>query len=755
MSFKNKWIMILFAFFMLMMQWNRVKAKSSPKSNTSISVRNNNIYIFHGQELLLKIDAIDFNFVAPISLNLEGNKSNGYDITAVYPAVAKYRNSNSRLKIKIKVTIMNGSVHFYANPSWAHNVTIHLADRDEHYFGVLERLYPDNIKSPDLTGDVVPVDILGNGDQYHENYSDAWSAFFMSNKGYASFYDTFAKGIYRFGKNEETELYHHTGKLNWYVIPGKNGDQMLSKYYKIIGNPKYIPIWACGPIVWRDQNNGGAKEILSDIQHMTDLKIPLTGWFVDRPYSNGADEWSKMDFNSKFADPAKWIGEINHKYGLQFMTWVGSLTFSDKKFPRLLPNYKGYIDLTNPKADNEFERRLTKNQYAYNVRGHKMDRGDEEFPEMAKWYNHTPRAEHRNKYIYLYAKEINKFLKDSFGKDQFNFARAAFQRSQPYLSAVWNGDSRSNWDGLASSIATAVRTGFIGFPMWGSDVGGYLGGRIPTKLYARWLDFGSWSGMFEIKIDNAGGRGQDRPPWKYGKDLQEAFRNACNHRMKMLPYIYSLLNTSYKNGVLMKPLAFKYLKDKNTYNIWNEYLYGDAFLVAPIYSTKDTRQVYLPAGTWYDYHNWSSSYQGNRTIQASTDLNHIPVFVKTNSIFVTGNIYQGNDKNWQKTKNLYSIEVTTIPGESGERTSFTYVDRFDHDIHKKFSMNSESKSVTIHLDPVQSKINLHVKLKQKPKSVRVDHRRVRIHWNRTDEMLSVSLHKGHKYTIKVLKKKTY
>jgi len=112
-----------------------------------------------------------------------------------------------------------------------------------------------------LRGEVVDVDILGDGNQYYENYSSVWSAFYMTNKGYASFYDTFAAGKYKLGINDQTELYHHTGKLDWYIIAGKDGDEILKEYYTIIGKPKFVPLWACGPVAWRDENKGGAKEL--------------------------------------------------------------------------------------------------------------------------------------------------------------------------------------------------------------------------------------------------------------------------------------------------------------------------------------------------------------------------------------------------------------------------------------------------------------------------------------------------------------
>ena len=716
-----------------------VSRAQSARSTAYLHVSNNKIYVSAANKPLVTVDAIAFNFTRPNSVTLEDSSGTGYTLRMVYPAAAQYQNNTKPLTVTLTVTRLADGLHFEADPHWSQNVTVHLADHDEHYFGVLEHLYPNNLKSPDLRGDVVDVDVLGNGNQYHENYSSVWSAFYMSSQGYASFFDTFAEGKYRFAKNGETQLYHHTGKLDWYIIPGANGNQMLRQYYKIIGSPKYVPIWACGPIVWRDQNNRGKVGILDDIQHMTDLKIPLTGWYVDRPYSNGSHEWSKMDFNSKFSNPKQWISEINNKYGLQFMTWVGPMTFGDRDFPGLLPNYKGYMDLTNPKAVNEFEKRLEKNQYAYNVRGHKMDRADEAFPEMAHWHDGTPEPEHRNKYIYLYSKTIDKFLRDAYGKDQFNFARAAFQRCQPYLSAVWSGDSRSSWDGLSSTIANAIRTGFMGFPMWGSDTGGYLGGRISTALYARWLEFSSWSGMFEIKIDNAGGKGEDRPPWKYGKQLQDVFRSACEHRMNMLPYIYSLANTSADHGVLMKPLTYMYPHDPRTYDIWNEYEFGNAFLVAPIYDSTNARNIYLPAGKWYDYNNWSKLYDGNQTISVTEDLAHIPVFIKANSIYVTGDIYKGNDKIWLGNKKGSNILITYVPGRDGAKTAFSYVDRPDNNHLKEITGDAENKNMSIHVDPIQGSVVLRVKLNEKPRRVRINGHRKRFKWNSKNGLISVKL----------------
>ena len=126
-------------------------------------------------------------------------------------------------------------------------------------------------------------------------------------------------------------------------------------------------------------------------------------------------------------------------------------------------------------------------------------------------------------------------------------------------------------------MANAIRCGFMGFPVWGNDTGGYLGeGKIDELLYMRWLEWSVWNGMFEIKIDGAGGSGEDRPPWKYSEQLQEVFRNVCQFRMEMLPYIYSCANTSYKNRCY-EALGLYVSDDENTYTIWDEFILARLF----------------------------------------------------------------------------------------------------------------------------------------------------------------------------------
>jgi alpha-glucosidase (family GH31 glycosyl hydrolase) len=708
-----------FAFFMFLL--SSLQPSEKPvwqKDGLSIQLHNRTLSISHAPNKKIEIASFAFNFVEPAGITVESatpdalilklkfNKTDGF--SADFPK-----------ELPLRIEYRNHTLHFSAQHAVFNHITIRMKDQNEHYFGLIEKLYPRNEKSPDLRGNTVDVDVYAEGNKdYSENYASAYSAFYISNLGYGSFFDTFGKGRYQFAINGTTEIYHQTNALDWYLLFGAGGDKIHAQYFDIIGKPKFIPIWACGPIFWRDQNSG-SDELLADIAKFTDMKIPLTAGMIDRPYSDGGHSWSQMNFNEKFTHPEQWIKTINEKYGMELMTWVAPMTFTDANFPGLLSGYKNYMDLTHPDALAEFERRLKQNQYSMGVKGHKMDRADENFPLTAQWHEPVNESATRNKYVYLYAKTIHEFLSHAYGRNQFNYARAAFHRTQPYLSAIWGGDNRPNWLGMAGNQANAMRSAFQGFPVWGNDTGGYLEqGRIDEALYMRWLQWSAWNGMFEVKIDGAGGSGEDRPPWKYSQQLQDVFRKACEQRMRLLPYIYSAANTSYKNGVLMKPLAYVYPEDAHTYEIWDEYIFGNAFLVAPVFEPGNQKDVYLPPGTWYDFRNMEQSYAGGKTIRLTVPLNEIPVFVKENSIYVTGDIFRSNSKIWQgELGSDKKVEIHAFPGTADSKTEFTYVDYTDSNNEKTMRLSKTGRILSFNSEPLSVRTSIAIKCAATPLKV--------------------------------------
>jgi hypothetical protein len=284
-----------------------------------------------------------------------------------------------------------------------------------------------------------------------------------------------------------------------------------------------------------------------------------------------------------------------------------------------------------------------------------------------------------------------------WGDDQINFPRGAYNRCQPYSNAVWGGDTKAPGNGgLVGCLANGLKASYCGFPFWGSDVGGYFTGAtmIDASVYLRWLGFGCFSGLMENMIDGKGAWNSNYAAKAYDVDgvkFVKRYKEIADLRMKLIPYIYSLANTSADMGVLMKPLEYMYPDDANTYTIGDEYLFGNAFLVAPItVVTGDdkTRNVYLPAGTWYNFFNPKETHASGSFKTPSTPYYQMPVYVKTNSVYITGQIYAGSSKRWiTNFDNTKNVTINASPGNAGDTSSFMYVDYLANDVKKVIKLS--------------------------------------------------------------------
>lgn len=613
--------------------------------------------------------------------------------------------------VEIAVTAVYNGVRFYAAPEGAGDVEVSMKDLGDHFFGIIERLYPDNQKSPDLRGNRLNVEI--NGNEGMEEWASAWSAFYMSSRGYGSFFNTFAKGQYNLPIEDEIRLRHKTGVLDWYLFYGPTGDKIHEGYFKVISDlegglptPKKVPIWALGPSFWKD-NYESKDEIMDDVEQYTDHEFPATHFWVDRPYSDGEKGWGIMNWNYKFGNPTEWIGTIRDTYGMATTTWIAPCTFGNICEGCWADNKFRYIDLSDPQGVTWFRERLIEHQYTHGVVGHKLDRAEEQF-SLERWADGTPNDEKQNKYVYMYGKVVHELLDSVLGQDNFAFSRAAYHRVQPYISALWGGDSEGPFEGYANNLANAMRCGFMGFPVWGSDVGGYKSRRINEVGFTRWVQFGAWSGFFEIMLD-------DREPWTYPESFQNNYRKYHELRMRMLPYVYSIANTADKLGVMMQPMAYRYPEDENTYDLWSQYLFGPCFLVAPITDAGEQRSVYFPEGVWYDFDDPTTSYAetGNTTVAAP--LSKIPVFVRKNSLYPSGSIYAGNTRTWiadyESTKHL---TIHAFPGDPGQSFTFRYVDYLDGDTEKELGLRNEDGSIFVEMPAMTCGGRIEVLLDQDP-----------------------------------------
>ena len=251
---------------------------------------------------------------------------------------------------------------------------------------------------------------------------------------------------------------------------------------------------------------------------------------------------------------------------------------------------------------------------------------------------------------------------------------------------LWSGDTFSTWRALRAQIMVGISTGLSGIPYWGTDIGGF----VPTpeltpELFIRWFQWSAFCPLFrghgrawKLRLPWGWDTGDPGPKEMEGEwvaawppdadlhrpDVEQICRKYLNLRYQMLPYLYSSVAQTHETGLpLIRALWIAYPHDENVSLTDDAYMWGDQFLVAPVYEKGATgRNVYLPMGTWWDY--WSGEpILGGKTILRTVDLETMPLYVKAGSIVPMGPIKQhtGDASAGQLTLRIY-------PGADGRFT---------------------------------------------------------------------------------------
>jgi alpha-glucosidase len=171
--------------------------------------------------------------------------------------------------------------------------------------------------------------------------------------------------------------------------------------------------------------------------------------------------------------------------------------------------------------------------------------------------------------------------------------------------------------------------GISGVPFVGSDIGGYSGHASP-ELYARWIALGSISPFARAHVTN-GVPGQE--PWMFGDEVTDISRARLADRYRLLPYLYSLFDDAAHTGAPpLRPLVWEFPDDPAVRDLADEAMLGSFVLAAPVVTPgATTRQVYLPAGRWYELHS-GAIFDGPTTITASLELAALPLYVRAGAI---------------------------------------------------------------------------------------------------------------------------
>lgn len=257
----------------------------------------------------------------------------------------------------------------------------------------------------------------------------------------------------------------------------------------------------------------------------------------------------------------------------------------------------------------------------------------------------------------------------------YGFAGRFYARRE-HAPVAWVGDQFRNWEGLVDALDHIFRSAVAGYPMLGSDIGGYLDRDATIEFpldvdnFARWTAMSAFMPLFQLH-----GRA-NFAPWTVPERTDEfvaMYRYWATLHDELVPFFYSLLQVAWRDGgSTLHPLG----DDETEWVDDWRFLVGDAFLVAPLYEAGAARTVALPEGArWYDWWDLDAApIEGGTTVDfAAPSLREIPVFVKAGAIVpfaVTNDATGLGDE-----ESAGALTLLLVP--SDETTTFEYVDEED------------------------------------------------------------------------------
>ena len=498
--------------------------------------------------------------------------------------------------------------------------------------------------------------------------------FYLSSRMYGVFYHTTAHSKLSLAgvSTRSVEFMSDQALIDAFIIGGDTVEEILRGYRDLTGYPSMPPLWSFG--VWMsrmtyfsaDEVNGICDRLRKE-HYPCDVIHLDTGWFK----TDWLCEWK---FNEKrFPNPKAFVQGLLKK-GVKVSLWQLPYVAEDAEqidearknnyickltrkqdsegsnFSAL--DYAGTIDFTSEKA-TEWYKGLLKNLLDMGVKCIKTDFG-ENIHMDAEYENMSPELLN-NLYSLLYQKAAYEITKEVTG-DGIVWARSAWAGCQRY-PLHWGGDSCSSWEGLAGSLRGGLHFGLSGFAFWSHDVPGFhtlpnfMNSVVRDDVYMRWTQFGVFSSHIRYHGTNK------REPWHY-PNIAPMVKRWWKLRYKLIPYILRESEKATKSGsTIVQALIFHHPEDNNCWHIDDEYYFGDDFLVAPVMSSDNCRDIYLPEGEWVEFFTgdrFSVSDGGRWLKDIETPLDRMPVFVRKGAVIPVypEDVDSTDDMDMSKVKNL-------------------------------------------------------------------------------------------------------
>jgi len=373
------------------------------------------------------------------------------------------------------------------------------------------------------------------------------------------------------------------------------------------------------------------------------------------------------------------------------------------------------IDTTNPDAGKWYWNTIKDNILSLGFDSLWADETEPDLPPNGAVLHVGPGTQYFNVYPYFHTKALyDGYRKDLPNKRALILSRDAYTGAQANGAIFWSSDIYPTWDTYKRQIPTGLDFAASGVTYWSNDTGGWQG--LPAvhhpahpplldpsdardvvgqdddfpELYTRWFQYATF-----LPIMRTHGTRKYNETWSYGKGAEPILEKYLRLRYELMPYIYSLGYHTWETGApFMRALPLDFPDDPKVADMRDEYMFGPAFLVAPVTEQGATsREVYLPAGAdWYNY--WTSEkVHGGQAINVSAPIDTLPLFVRAGSIVPFGSMVESTHQPQS------IVKVRVYPGADASFTLF-------NDDGMTYAYETGAGSVThLHWDNAAQKLN--------------------------------------------------
>jgi alpha-D-xyloside xylohydrolase len=442
--------------------------------------------------------------------------------------------------------------------------------------------------------------------------------FFMSSRGYGMFVHTTSPVTMDFGNTHDGSktLFVGEDQLDLFFFIG-SPKEILTEYTKITGKSSVAPLWSFG--LWMSRfSYKSQEEVLTVAEKLRVHQVPCdvihidAGWFEKG--INCDFEFDKI----AFPDPKEMTVKLK-KNGFKTSLWqIPYFTPINPIFKEVVekklfikdgngnvPTEDAILDFSNPDTIKWYSKKI-KDLFRLGISVIKTDFG-EAAPLKGYYASGKSGFYEHNNYPLRYTQLVSKITKEETG-EHIIWSRSSWAGGQRN-PVHWDGDAEVSDAGMSGSLRGGLSLGLSGFSFWSHDIGGFSGAP-KEELFKRWTFFGMFTSHSRVHGF------PPREPWEFSDEFLTIFRKMVELRYRLMPYIFTQATIAANQGwPLLKAMFFNYPDDPTTWNLEDQYMFGDDLLIAPIMEENtSSRNVYLPEGKWIDYQSLKV-YEGLRWIK--------------------------------------------------------------------------------------------------------------------------------------------